>query len=126
MVIAPFLEDDVKTRAFIAGLAQNFDSLAETHSQKADEFVKKSFTKQVEDMVRYMPQQELATLAESLIEITSLKRTVTKERETVGGDVDVAVITKAEGLVWVKRKHYFPPELNTRYFNRQHRRGSLK
>lgn len=42
------------------------------------------------------------------------------EDETVGGPVDVAVITKGDGFIWVERKHYFKPELNTHFFrNRQ-------
>jgi hypothetical protein len=69
-------------------------------------------------MVRAMPKQELGTLASSLIEITSLKRKVSRGQETVGGEVDVAVISKSEGFVWIKRKHYFPAELNARFFNR--------
>lgn len=37
--------------------------------------------------------------------------------ETVGGPVDVAVISKGDGFVWINRKHYFKPELNTQFFN---------
>ena len=44
---------------------------------------------------------------------------VTKPSETVGGPVDVAVITKNEGLVWIKRKLFFDPGLNSRYLQRQ-------
>ena len=66
-----------------------------------------------------MPVQELVILAESLVEITSLKRRVTDELETVGGAVDVVAITRSEGLVWIKRKHYFEPGLNPRFFQRQ-------
>ena len=39
--------------------------------------------------------------------------------ETVGGPVDVAVISKGDGFIWIRRKHYFDPALNTRYFDRQ-------
>ena len=35
-----------------------------------------------------------------------------------GGEVDVAVISKSEGMVWVRRKHYFPADLNARFFAR--------
>lgn len=73
---------------------------------------------EIEDMIQFMPKPELAKMAEALIDLTSLKRKVTVGVETVGGPVDVAVISKAEGFVWVKRKHYFPPELNGRYFER--------
>jgi hypothetical protein len=38
------------------------------------------------------------------------------EDETVGGPIDVAVISKGDGLIWIKRKHYFSPELNRQFF----------
>lgn len=61
----------------------------------------------------------MAELAETLIALQSLKEKVTRPSETVGGPVDVAVITRSEGLVWVKRKHYFSPDLNPSFFLRQ-------
>ncbi len=65
--------------------------------------------------------EELAELAETLVMLESLKEKVTSRTQGVGGPIDVALITKAEGLVWIKRKHYFKPELNQRYLNRLHR-----
>ena len=63
-------------------------------------------------------------MAEALINLTSLKRRVSPEEETVGGPTDVAVITKGDGMVWIKRKQYFPPELNHGYLARTYgRRG---
>ena len=73
---------------------------------------------EIEDMVEFMPKSEMARMAEALVNLTSIKRRVSRGMETVGGPIDVAVISKAEGFVWVKRKHYFPPELNARYFER--------
>lgn len=67
------------------------------------------------DVLSSLPLEEMAELAETLINLQSLKEKVTKPSETVGGPVDVAVITKSEGLVWVKRKHYFDGKLNSRY-----------
>jgi hypothetical protein len=57
----------------------------------------------------------MAGLAETLISLQSLKEKLTKPSETVGGPIDVAVITRNEGLVWIKRKHFFDPKLNSRY-----------
>ncbi len=62
--------------------------------------------------------QEMAELAETLLVLESLRERVTSPSETVGGPVDVAAITKADGLVWIRRKHYFEPELNLRYLER--------
>jgi hypothetical protein len=69
-----------------------------------------------------LPVEEMAELAETLINLQSLKEKVTKRSETVGGPVDVAVITKNEGLIWIKRKHYFDAGLNSRYMVRQQNR----
>jgi hypothetical protein len=65
--------------------------------------------------------EELAELAETLVLLESLKEKVTSRTQSVGGPIDVAVITKSEGLVWIKRKLYFDPALNQRYLNRLQR-----
>jgi hypothetical protein len=80
---------------------------------------KDKYQQQTEDMVLFMAKQELAQLAEALVNITSLKRKFSAEEETVAGPIDVAVISRSDGFVWVKRKHYFPSDLNTRYFVRK-------
>lgn len=61
---------------------------------------------------------EMAELAETLLQLESLKERVTSPSESVGGPVDVAVVTKSEGLVWIKRKHFFDPNLNLKFVNR--------
>lgn len=62
--------------------------------------------------------QEMGHLAESLLVVEELRERVTSPSESVGGPIDVAVVTKAEGMVWLKRKHYFDPALNLRYLAR--------
>ena len=55
-------------------------------------------------------------MAESLVNITSIKRKFTSSDssdESVGGPVDVAVVTKGDGFIWIKRKHYFDMQNNT-------------
>jgi hypothetical protein len=69
-----------------------------------------------------LPVDEMAELAETLINLQSLKEKVTKKSETVGGPVDVAIITKNEGLIWAKRKHFFDIDLNSRFALRQQAR----
>jgi hypothetical protein len=86
--------------------------------EKAFEKIRKQSKSEIEDMVEFMPKPELATMAEALVNLTSIKRRVSRGMETVGGPIDVAVISQSEGFVWVKRKHYFPAELNQRYFAR--------
>lgn len=61
---------------------------------------------------------EMGHFAESLLVLEALRERVTSPSESVGGPIDVVVITKAEGLIWLKRKHFFEPDLNLRYLNR--------
>lgn len=68
------------------------------------------------NMVTVLPKDELAEMAESLVNLTAFKRRMTDSFETVGGPIDVAIISKGDGLVWVKRKHYFPSQLNQHFF----------
>lgn len=68
--------------------------------------------------VATLPIEELAMLAESMINITSLRRKVAIDSNigTVGGPIDVAIINKNEGFIWMKRKHYFEQQYNPQYF----------
>lgn len=72
--------------------------------------------------VRSLPKDELGAMAEALVNLTKFRRRVSYQQETVGGPIDVAVITKGDGFVWIKRKHYFPPELNPRVLGKLSRR----
>lgn len=65
--------------------------------------------------VSSLSKEDLSEMAESLIYLTYLKRRITNAEESVGGPVDVAVISKGDGFVWIKRKHYFAPELNSHF-----------
>ena len=91
----------------------------EDYSKRATEFRNKYFVDSIMDVVEHLPKEELASMAESLVSLTSLKRRVSLEQETVGGPIDVAVISKGDGFVWIKRKHYFDPALNAGYVERQ-------
>jgi hypothetical protein len=77
------------------------------------------FMREVQNMLFLMPKQELAALAQELINLTSVKRKFSSGRESVGGPIDVAVISRIDGGVWVRRKHYFEQSLNPRYFYRK-------
>jgi len=50
-----------------------------------------------------------------LINLTSFKMKFSVGTESVGGPVDVAAITKGDGFIWIKRKHYFEPALNPHF-----------
>ena len=81
-------------------------------------FIQENYVSKLMDTVSYLMKEDLADMAESLVRMTCLKRHVTTDDETVGGPVDVAVATKGDGFVWIKRKHYFSADINHHYFER--------
>jgi len=44
------------------------------------------------------------------------------ETDTVALPIDVAVISKGDGFIWIKRKHYFEPALNQHFFSNYYRK----
>ena len=72
-------------------------------------FPNPNFEDSILDVLRTAPKETLAELANSLVSITSLRQRVSGELETVGGPVDVALIFKGEGFIWIKRKYDFDP-----------------
>ncbi len=54
-------------------------------------------------------------MASTLVGLSSFEQQMSLDRQTVGGPVDVAVISKGDGFIWIKRKHYFPRELNEHF-----------
>jgi hypothetical protein len=102
-------QDDYMSRieAAIAGIETKFREDAET--------LKAAFSRDTLDSVRFMPKPDLAAFAESLVTVTSMMRKASIGPETVGGPIDVAIISRHEGFVWVKRKHYFDINVNRRY-----------
>ena len=100
-------------------------TVREAAAKQADRFLqqtadvrRREFVAPIMDIVEHLPKEEHADMAEALINLTALKRRVSLDLETVGGPIDVAVISKGDGLLWIKRKHYFDPALNPRYFGR--------
>ena len=55
-------------------------------------------------------------MASTLVGLSSFEQQMSLDRETVGGPVDAAVISKGDGFIWIDRKHYFRRELNEHFF----------
>jgi len=94
------------------------------YTQKINIIRQTRYIQPVMNVITMMPKDELALVAETFVSLTSFKRKVSMQSETVGGDVDVAVISKGDGFVWIKRKHYFKPELNPQFFSRYWKEGN--
>lgn len=77
------------------------------------------FTKPILDTIRALPKEEMAYMARSMVEITALRRRFASAVESVGGDIDVAVISKSDGFIWIHRKHYFNIDSNPDFMHRR-------
>jgi hypothetical protein len=65
-----------------------------------------AFTAPILATVAAMPPLELARMAESLVGIQALRASSGNELPTVGGDIDVVVITRHSGVKWIKRQQH--------------------
>ena len=119
-------------RALIPGFPEAaMDALERTIPRVIEAFVDRlhqtrseSFVDPILQVVLSLPKPELASMAESLVNLTSLKRRMSASTETVGGPIDVALISRGDGLVWIHRKHYFERDLNWHFFQNYYRRGT--
>lgn len=71
--------------------------------------------KQLKDLVKGYNLQEMACLAENLIKATELHRKITFQQESVGGLIDLAVITREDGFQWLNRKSWYEPSKGGQY-----------
>lgn len=86
-----------------------------------EDYQRERITGPLLDVLKFMGKEDMSELAESLVNITSLKRkfsSLDSSEESVGGPVDVAIVTKGDGFIWMKRKHYFDGENNPSFNNK--------
>ncbi|WP_104046302.1 hypothetical protein [Vibrio jasicida] len=97
--------------------AKIMENVENKRSEIRDDMIEKvrKVANKMTEMLEHLPKAELAYTAESLVNLTAFKRKVSNESDSVGGPIDVALISKCDGFVWVKRKHYFSSELNKNY-----------
>lgn len=97
--------------------ALDIDSVIREITLQINKEMRETYTDHLLNTVISLDKEDMANMAESFISLTSLVRRMQPGEETVGGPVDVAVISKGDGFVWINRKHYFSPELNASFFN---------
>ncbi len=102
----------------IATLEGKLKLVLDSLSQKLEAARRKLHIHPMIAAISSLSKEDLAAMAESLINATYLHRRASFAEESVGGPVDVAIITKGDGFVWIKRKHYFDPALNLNYTSR--------
>lgn len=122
-IIANHLTKDDSTAA-MAPIIRGLDTTLTTKNaiQTIQQKIFNCYTVPLLQTVIGLDKEDMANMAESFISLTSLVRRMQPGEETVGGPVDVAVISKGDGFVWINRKHYFKPELNEAFFQNYFRK----
>lgn len=82
------------------------DKIFNDYIKGMDKEIAEYFTAPITEVVAILPKTELATLAEALVSLTSIKRKFSSGSETVAEPIDVVVISKSDGFVWMKKKSY--------------------
>ncbi|MCR9187663.1 MAG: hypothetical protein NXH96_02640 [Alteromonadaceae bacterium] len=103
-------------------LFEHGQSLYQEFLEQTDTYKQEEHTSRVIEIVGILPKDELAEMAETLVNLIAFKRKITRDLETVGGPIDVAIITKGDGFIWTKRKHYFEKDLNPQFFSNYYRK----
>lgn len=67
------------------------------------------------EAIKQFDLQKMACLAENLIKATELHRKISSRQESVGGLVDLAVITREDGFQWLNRKSWYEPSKGGQY-----------
>ncbi|VVB90562.1 Uncharacterised protein [uncultured archaeon] len=109
-------ENDKEKERIKKKLQKSSEGILIDHLEKLKTYRQERHINPVTSVVSMLPKDELATMAETLVNLTSFARKVKLGPETVGGPIDVAVISKGDGFIWIKRKHYFKAELNPQFF----------
>lgn len=103
---------DVEKQKYISdargALVQNFRDFVNSMAKYRNDH----YTAPIKQAIASLPVSELSIVAETFLGASQIQKRVNPELETVGGPVDVAVISKGDGFVWIKRKHYFETALN--------------
>ena len=115
------LKDIFKSKGLSGDEEKKINDISDIFTEELRKFTFEKITSPLLEMLVHMSKEDMAELAESLVNVTSLVSKFTETNESVGGPVDVAVVTKGDGFVWIKRKHYFNTELNKNYLSKYYK-----
>jgi hypothetical protein len=118
-------EKDISQKTF---LSEILSKMSQSFLDSMKDYINNRYMFPMLQGVSNLSPNELASMAETLVNLTSFKKKISADqRETVGGPTDVAVITKGDGFIWINRKHYFSSDKNhhffTNYYNEEKAHG---
>lgn len=115
--------DNTTAKSCTEKMQEFFDKLLADLNRDQHRFRRQHHIGPVVDTVAVLPKDEIATMAEALVNLTQFRQKITLQTETVGGPIDVAVISKGDGFIWIRRKHYFEPKYNPYFFDNYFRQS---
>ncbi|WP_271169444.1 hypothetical protein [Hansschlegelia plantiphila] len=118
-IIKDYVHDE--DQQLVEGILQDKENAAiiEGIGKEFMDFRKESYVDPIIETISALPKEEMAFMAKSLVELTALRSRFASVIESVGGEIDVAIITKSDGFIWISRKHYFNLALNGEFLHRK-------
>ena len=105
--IAALLKEEGVDEAIVKRVSDlDTTDIEKKHSESMDEYMQEEYIDGIVNAVESFNVEDMANMAENLVSITGLQRHFSSSDETVGGPIDVAVITRAEGFMWVRHKDF--------------------
>jgi hypothetical protein len=105
------LTDPQKTK-YVADAKATLPAQFKEYAEKLREHRYEKYTKPIKQAISSLSLSDLGMVAETFVSASQILKRVRPEVESIGGPVDVAVISKGDGFVWTKRKLYFEERLN--------------
>ncbi|MCH5231223.1 MAG: hypothetical protein J1F43_05445 [Muribaculaceae bacterium] len=79
-----------------------YEKVHERYIDRIDAFAHENFISGVVTALDFFNLEEMAKMAENLIAVTNLQRHISSSEESVGGPIEVAILTKTGGFKWIK------------------------
>jgi hypothetical protein len=112
-ILSPITElTDQQKKKYIADAKKVIPATFRDYSKSMVDFRNKNYTNPIKQSIGSLPVSELGTVAEAFLGASQVLKKVNPDLETIGGPVDIAVISKGDGFIWIKRKHYFSEIIN--------------
>jgi hypothetical protein len=107
-----------RREALKASFAQSAPQVSAAFREGLEAVRQAHYATPVVQVVAVLPKDELAAMAEALVNLTAVRRRLSFQVESVGGPIDVALVSKGDGFVWIKRKNYFDMTRNPHFMAR--------
>ena len=98
-------EDDPEMLAKIdEAISQTLETFETKVPDVVNDYSERNYLVQLRRALAALPAATLVEVARSLVELQALRKTTTAQTESVGGPIDVALITPTDGFVWIRHK----------------------